>query len=300
MVDPAKQIGRRAVLRGALASLAVGASASVVAAASDAPRLAATDWAMLETALALGLTPVSACELIRFRADAMTPTVPAPVVDLGLRGAPNFELLQLTRPSLVLSSPWYSQIRGRLSAIAPVLDHAVYIPGNPPWPAALSALHVLAEQVGRPDVAHAVQAQALDEIAALRSRLVPFRDRPVYVIEIGDARHFRAFGDDSMFGNVLTLLGLENAWTDRTAFSFAAPLPLERLARRPEARILAVSGIPPEAAPGLRRSVLWTHLPAVAMGRFATLESVNAFGGVPAGLRFARLLTAALSEGRAG
>ena len=47
-------------------------------------------------------------------------------------------------------------------------------------------------------------------------RLAPLRARPVYIVQIGDARHFRAFGPDSMFGNVAALLGLENAWTAPT------------------------------------------------------------------------------------
>ena len=96
-------------MRGATAALAFG-PAPLRAAAGAAPRLAAIDWAMLECALMLGITPVAACELIRFRADAVEPLVPAPVTDLGLRGSPNFELLQLTRPDLILTSPWYAQI----------------------------------------------------------------------------------------------------------------------------------------------------------------------------------------------
>ncbi|MEO1977364.1 MAG: hypothetical protein ABGX15_14595, partial [Paracoccaceae bacterium] len=99
---------RRAVLRGALSSLALAATPGLGAGRPE--RIAAIDWAMLETALALGVTPVAACELIRFRADAIEPPVPETVTDLGLRGSPNFELLQLTRPTMILTSPWYAQI----------------------------------------------------------------------------------------------------------------------------------------------------------------------------------------------
>ena len=97
-------------------------------------------------------------------------------------------------------------------------------------------------------------------------------------------------------GNVAALLGLENAWTAPTEFSFAAPTPLERLAARPEARILSVGPIPPGAAPGLRRSVLWNRLTPVAEDRFEVLPPVNPFGAVPAALRFARLATEALER----
>ena len=112
------------------------------------PRLAAIDWAMLETAVAIGHMPVAACELIRFRADAVTPGIPGDVVDLGLRGSPNFELLQLVRPDLILTSPYYTALEPRMRAIAPVMSLPFYVPGDPPLPNALSALTGLAEAVG--------------------------------------------------------------------------------------------------------------------------------------------------------
>lgn len=280
--------GRRTFLCGAFASLALPARA-------ETPRLAAIDWAMLETALALGMAPVAACELIRFRADSVWPEVPSETVDLGLRGSPNYELLQLARPDLILTSPWYAPIEPRLSQIAPILRQTIYTPGEAPWPKAVAALHTLAARIGQSPRASDVEAAAESEIATLAQRLVPMRNRPCHVIQIGDARHFRAFGSDSMFGNMLTRLGLENAWTRGTEFAFAAPLPLERLAERPDSRIIAVSGIPPVAQAGLRRSVLWNTLPAVADGRVTLLPGINPFGGIPAGLRFARLLVGALA-----
>lgn len=250
---------------------------------------------MLETALALGMTPVAACELIRFRADAVEPAVPPSVTDLGLRGSPNFELLQLTRPTLILSSPWYAQLKPRLEAIAPVFSRAVYT-GAPPWPLAIAEARDLAAVLGLAPVAERVVTGAEAQLERLRARLRPMQDRPVYIVQIGDARHFRAFGPDSMFGDVLARLALENAWTSATEFSFAAPIPLERLAERPGARILSVGPIPPEAAPGLRRSVLWNRLEPVAAGRFAAIPSVNPCGALPAGLRFAKAAAEALER----
>lgn len=283
-------IGRRALLGGLAAIWGLPAFAG-------GPRLAAIDWAMLETAMALGLAPVAACELIRYRADAVWPEIPADTVDLGLRGSPNFELLQLTRPDLILTSPYYTQIKPRLASIAPVMSLPFYIPNEAPWPKAVEALHALAAKLDMPERAIQAEARAQTEITALAKRLDRLRDRPLYVIEIGDARHFRAFGPDSMFGNMLTQLGFENAWPRRTRFAFAAPLPIERLAERPEARIVLVSGIPVVARRALSQSVLWNRLAPVADRRVTQLGEINPFGGVPAGLRFARLLAAALEDG---
>ena len=286
-------IGRRSVLAGALASLALPASAGRL-------RLAAIDWAMLETAMALGAEPVAACELIRYRETAVTPEIPARVTDLGLRGSPNFELLQLTRPDLILTSNYYTQIEARLRTIAPVLVLPFYVAGEPPWAKAVTALLRLSDELGMPERGVAVARAAEDELAMLGARLAQGDGRPVYVIDIGDPRHFRAFGPDSMFGEMLTRLGLANAWSRPSRFAFSAPVPLERLAEEPEARIVTVSGVPVLARRALERSVLWTRLNAVARGRVLHLPDVNPFGGVPAGLRFARLLSAAMTGAHTG
>ncbi|MDB6180376.1 iron-siderophore ABC transporter substrate-binding protein [Paracoccus fistulariae] len=287
---------RRAFLTAASALLAAGFPLQARAARAK-PRLAAIDWAMLETAVAIGHMPVAACELIRFREDAISPAIPDDVVDLGLRGAPNFELLQLTRPDLILTSPYYIRYQTRLQTLAPVVNLPFYTPQEPPLPKAVAALHTLAEAVEDDPAGDRAADRAQTELDQLARRLRPFSDRPVALVHIGDARHVQAFGHDSLFGSTLTRLALQNAWNEATAFSFMAPVPLERLASMHEARLVIVGQIPPPALHGLRRSVLWRALPPVAGGRLYLLPDVNAFGAVPAALRFARLLTEAFEAG---
>ncbi|PTV74155.1 amino acid ABC transporter substrate-binding protein [Agrobacterium pusense] len=263
--------------------------------AQSTPRIAAIDWAMLETAVAIGVMPVAATELIQFRAGAVEPEIPETVADLGLRGAPNFEFLQLTRPDLILISPFYTRYTGRLEAIAPVFSLPFYVKGEPPFAKALAAVTALGEKLGRAEEARRVLGETEAALHAMRTRLAGFAARPTYVINIGDARHFRAFGADSMFGDVLGRLGLANAWVDRSQFTFSAPVPIENLAASPDARIVVVSDIPVEARETLRNSAIWRALPAVRENRVVTLANVAPYGGITAGMRFARLLTEALS-----
>ncbi|CDN94092.1 Ferrichrome ABC transporter, substrate binding protein [Agrobacterium tumefaciens] len=263
--------------------------------AATTPRIAAIDWAMLETSVALGVMPVAATELIQFRAGAVEPEIPETVADLGLRGAPNFELLQLTRPDLILISPFYTRYTGRLEAIAPVFSLPFYVKGEPPFAKALAAVSSLGEKLGRTEEARKVLDETNQALQAMRVRLEAFATRPTYVINIGDARHFRAFGKDSMFGDILGRLGLINAWADRSQFTFAAPVPLENLAGSPDARIVIVSDIPVEARESLRNSAIWRALPAVRENRVVTLGNVSPYGGITAGMRFARLLAEALT-----
>ena len=262
--------------------------------AEAGPRLAAIDWAMLETATALGHMPVDSAELIRFRADVGVPAIPDTVTDLGLRGAPNFELLQLVRPTLILSSPYYTRYQARMEAIAPVLSLPFYQPGAAPLPKAMDALDALARQIGDPAAGGRARARAEAHLDRLAARVARHADRPLALVDIGDARHLRAFGFDSLFGSTLARIGLRNAWSEATAFSFLAPVPLERLADMPDARLVIAGPIPPQAQGALSRSRLWQALPQVAQGRVHHLPRMNAFGGVPAALRFGDLLARAL------
>jgi len=279
-------LARRAVLAG-LAAAALLPSSALAA----TRRIAAIDWGAFETALALGLVPVAATELMQFRSIAVEPEVPPGVADLGLRGAPNLEFLAALRPDLILISNFYERQRANLERIARVLSLPIHATGRQPYALAEQAARTLGGVTGRTPQAEALIAAARAEIAALRAR-ARFA-RPVFVVSIGDARHFRAFGRDSLFGDVLDRLGGSNAWTQPSAYSAAAPVGIEALARVPEASLAIVAPTPPEAARDLAASAIWNALPMVRAGRVAFLPPVDHFGALPAALRFARALAAA-------
>lgn len=253
------------------------------------------DWAMFETLLALDIVPVAATELVQFQKIAVEPSVPSQVADLGLRGSPNFEMLRLAHPDLIVSSGWFTWVQDSLEQIAPVASYSVYESGRPPYAPAEQVTLALGGDLGRRSQAEAyVTASSLEITQA--SRRIADKTRPVFLINLGDARHFRVFGPDSMFGDVLQRLGLRNAWSKPTSYAAAAPIPLETLAEVPEASIAIVSPVPPDAHATLGKSPLWKAFPAVREGRVMTLAPVNPFGALPAARRFARLLADALSK----
>lgn len=265
------------------------------------PRIAAIDWAMLETVIALGIMPLAATELIQFRKDAIEPPIPDDVVDLGLRGTPNFELLHLLAPELILISPFYTRHQAALERIAPIISLPFYIRGEPPFAKSLAAVTALGERLGRQQQAVTVLVNIAARLESQKQALARFTDRPTYLVNVGDARHVRVFGADSMFGDVLARLGLENAWSDRSRYTFAAPVPIENLSAVKDARIIVISEIPVEARSGLRNSMIWNSLEPVRAGRVLMLDNINPYGGVLAGMRFARLLQEALlSAGERG
>lgn len=260
------------------------------------PRVAVIDWGMFETALAIGIVPAAATELLQFRRIAVEPDVPQSVADLGLRGSPNYELLRIINPDLILISGFYEYQRASLERVAPVLALPVYDAGKPPYPLAVSSMLALGGRLGRSDEAARYVAATAAELDTRRRALSHLAARPAFVISLGDSRHFRAFGADSMFGDVLGRLGIANAWTDGTSYSAAAPVGLEALARVPEASIIVIGPLPPEIRRTLPDNALWNAFPAVHEGRVAVLDPINPFGGLPSAKRFARLLAEAFPQ----
>ncbi|MDR4306194.1 iron-siderophore ABC transporter substrate-binding protein [Chelatococcus sambhunathii] len=262
------------------------------------PRVAAIDWAMLETALALGVTPVAATELVLFRKAAVEPAVPDEVADLGLRGSVSYERLLAARPDLILISPWYEARRSALSRIAPVESYSIYDTGRPPYDAAVAATERLGARLGRAVEAARAIGEADGAIASARSALARLQGRQVLVMNLGDTRRFRAFGADSMFGDVLSRVGLPPAWAEPTRFGAYPTVGVEALAKTPEAIVVNVGPTPPSALVGMHESPLWRAMPPIAKGRFVSIAPVNPYGALPAAARFARILAESLSAVR--
>ena len=279
---------RRALLAGALATAARPARAAV-------PRVATLDWALLETLLAMGIVPVAAAELVLFRAVAVEPPVPDGVRDIGLRGLPSFEALRLADPDLIFSSAFYALSEPQLRLIAPVETITIYERGGAPLARARQAALRLAEACGRPAVGANLVSRTEEVLDACRRAVAPHAGRPLLVINLGDARHFRVFGRDSIFGEVLDRLGLANAWRGNTSYSASAPVGLEALAAYPEAGLVVLPPVPPDARRVLPQSALWQALPSVRDRQVRVFAPVNPFGGLPTADRFARLLAANLA-----
>lgn len=279
------QFTRRALLAAAAASAATRA----LRAEEAGPRVATLDWALLETLLAIGANVVAAAELRQFRQVAVKPDVPESVADLGLRGSPNFEALRFARPELIFNSNFYASADPLMSRIAPVETHAIYRPGESPYVLAEQATLAIGERLQRPAARRMVEDLA-DRLDRYRNLLAKGDGRPVLPINLGDARHYRVFGSDSMFGEVLKRLGLANAWTGATSYSAVAPMGIETLASMPEARIVLIPPHPMDAFGALTESAFWKALPAVRENRVLTVGSINPYGALPAAGRFADFL----------
>ncbi|MCX8997956.1 ABC transporter substrate-binding protein [Rhizobiaceae bacterium BDR2-2] len=285
--------------RGMLAGTAAFAAAGRAPAQTAGPRVATLDWALLETLLAIGANVVAASELRQFRQVAVTPEVGEGTMDIGLRGTPNFEALHAARPDLIFNTNFYAWADPLMRRIAPVENHAIYMPGESPYTLAERATLAIGERLQLPAARRTVNelAARLDRYRAL---FAGGDGRPVLPINLGDARHYRVFGSDSMFGEVLKRVGLTNAWTGTTSYSATAPLGIETLASMPEAWIVLIPPHPEDAVRALTASAFWKALPAVRDNRALTVGSINPYGALPAAGRFADFLAERFSRARNG
>lgn len=270
-------------------------AAPAVLSAQQLPRVATLDWALLETLLAIGANVVAGTELRQFRQVAVTPDVPASVADLGLRGTPNFEAMRFARPDLIFNSNFYAWADNLMSRIAPVESHAIYEPNKSPFVLAEAATLAIGDRLKLP-AAEQLRDTLSEKLERYRAVFATGDGRPVIPINLGDARHYRVFGADSMFGEVLKRVGLANAWSGATSYSAMAPVGIETLASVPEAWIVMIPPQPEDALAALETSAFWNALPAVRQGRVLTLGSINPYGALPAAMRFADLLAEGLTR----
>lgn len=259
------------------------------------PRIAAIDWAMAETASALGLPLAALAEKRQFmRVGAITP--PDTCADLGLRGAPNLEALSRVAPDLILSSNFYSFVEPQLERIAPVYTRQIFVANDPALPKVLVALEALADHLGLGTRGQETRAQFEAAFNQVARRAAIFADRPFILMTVGDARHVQIYGADSIYGGALAQIGLTNAWAGGTEFGFNAPVPLSKLIAFPEAHLVLVGAVPMIARRALRQSALWYALAPVRAGRVFPVNDATPFGGAPSALRFADHLVTALER----
>ncbi len=89
--------------------------------------VAIVDWALLETSLALGVAPLAAVELKNYRKLVIEPELPDGIVDLGLRGSINLELLASLQPKKIYGSNYSAWAHDLMEPIAPVTSLPIYV-----------------------------------------------------------------------------------------------------------------------------------------------------------------------------
>lgn len=256
--------------------------------------MVAIDWGLAATLLSLGVTPLGVAETRLYRTWVAEPALPPEVRDIGLRTAPNLELLATLKPDLIVMTRQSENARPLLRRIAPILTIDLFSDDRRPLDRALAAVRELGTAFGRQDAAAGLLDRFERAMADARQRIGSF-GRPVLAIGFMDARHVRVYGRGSLFADVFDRIGLASAWRGPTnvwGFSLAD---IAELATYADARILVIEPTPPTASASLERPGLWRALPFVRAGQVTHIDPVWAFGDVTAAGRFAGLVAGALA-----
>ncbi len=286
-------------------TLAVALLAGVVPAwGQDEHRLvvAAPDWAVAETLMALGVDTVAMGNVKAYRAWMGGEPLPARAISFGVNPMPNLELLAALDPTLILVPPYRTRGTSRLSMIAPVkaLPSFPYSDGPDFWGKLRHFTREAGRLIDRQRAAARLIADTERHLARWRQTLDDNHD-PLLIVQLLDERHIRVFGDNSLLQAVLGRLGLVNAWkskTNRWGFSIVG---IDALADINARLVVVESAFPVGIEHKLATSGLWQHLPTVQRGDMITLPPTFwIFGGMPSAEHFAAALVDALRESGAG
>ncbi|WP_244110255.1 ABC transporter substrate-binding protein [Burkholderia cenocepacia] len=267
------------------------------ASAPDTPRIVVLDWPLTEIVLSLGVVPVGVSRPPWYMRIDGVPPLPRGVIDTGLLFQPNFEVLEALKPDLIVITPFHAPLRAMLERIAPTLTVGLFGRGLDGYSAVRDATRQLAQRFDRPAAADALLARADAQLGDVTRRLAGFRatKRPVYLLYPIDDRHMSVLGENSLYGGVLSRVGIANAWRGDADPQGATQTGLAALAQQPDAQALVLD-MPAGVGAQLARGPLWNALPFVKAGRVRTLGALPSLGGVVASMRFAHGLALALQE----
>lgn len=266
------------------------------AAAIDPHRVVALEWLPTELLLALGVTPLGVADMNNYRAWVGEPQLPASVIDVGLRTEPNLELLTQLKPSLILYSAGYGPSPEKMTRIAPGLGFNFNDGSGKPLTVARNSLTELGEKLGMQQAAKDHLNKFDRFIAEMKPRFASRGDTPVLLMTLLDARHALVVGENSLFQQVMDLLGVKNAWHGETNFWGTAVVGLERLAAIKNADVICFDHNNDAEMAKVMATPLWNAMPFVRQQRFQRVPAVWLYGATISAMNFTTMLAKAVGS----
>jgi iron complex transport system substrate-binding protein len=250
------------------------------------------DYGLASTLLALGVTPAAIASLADWNTWVVEPKMPDGVIDLGTTSEINLEVLSSVKPALILTTPYLAPLKPQLEAISPVVELTVYAEGGQALQRSIEATRRLGDAIGRRPQADAFLMRSERFFDDCAERVKKLNPPPLALINFVDQRHARIYCGAGLYQNVMTRIGLKNAWTGAGDYWGFETIGLEQLATLDQSlRLIAFEPLlPPNVLDNLRDSPLWTSLPFVQAGRVSVLPGTLMFGMVQEAERFARIL----------
>nr|WP_314420277.1 Fe(3+)-hydroxamate ABC transporter substrate-binding protein FhuD [uncultured Erwinia sp.] len=253
-------------------------------------RIIALEWLPLEMLFALGVTPLGAADTHDYSIWVGEPAIPPTVLDIGRRSEPNLEYIAELRPDLLLYSEGYGPRSSQLNAIAPSMEFSFTSEQGEPLRTVSDGLRRLADRLDKTQAGQAHLAWFDRQLEEARGQLAGFRRQPLLVFTLVDDRHVMILGKNSLFGNVMARLGIENAWQGDDNGWGTAMVGLQRLATLPPLRAICLDHRDEQARARVAATPLWQAIPFVRDNMLRTVPALWIFGATLSALRFCRML----------
>ncbi|MFE8047180.1 Fe(3+)-hydroxamate ABC transporter substrate-binding protein FhuD [Brenneria goodwinii] len=266
--------------------------------APDLTRIAALEWQTVELLFALDVVPMAVADIANYNQWVVSPRLPASVIDIGQRTEPNLELLQQLRPSLLLLAQGYGPSPQKLQPIAPSMAFDFNDGNGKPLSVGKRSIRQLAQRLGLEDRAERHLTQFNDFLQRARQQLQAYTEQPLLLFSLIDARHVLVIGQNSLFQEVMTELGIRNAWQKETSFWGTAVVGIERLAEVKHARAILLEHHDQMMFDSVSASPLWQALPFVRQNQLRRVPAVWFYGATLSAMRFCHLLMQAQESRR--
>ncbi|SNY64871.1 iron-siderophore ABC transporter substrate-binding protein [Paractinoplanes atraurantiacus] len=253
--------------------------------AKPAQRVAVLEWQQTEDLLTLCLTPVAVADPKGYGTYVKAEKLPATVADAGERGEPDLDALYATKPDLIVVEAFKAndEIITKLEKRGVPVLATVGADASGQIANMKKVFSMIGTATGRTERADLVLKQFDEHLAAAKQKVagtdVQAKDFLFFDgwMEGGNLV-IRPYGKGALFTELGEQLGLTPAWTDKinSAYGSGGVDPAYGLAQTDIEGLTAVGGAtlfysdddtPDSYVKELRKSPIWTALPAVKEGR---------------------------------
>nr|BFE66688.1 siderophore ABC transporter substrate-binding protein CdtB [Dactylosporangium thailandense] len=253
--------------------------------AKPAERVAVLEWQQTEDLLTLCRTPVAVADAKGYGTYVKAEALPQGVVSVGERGQPDLDALFATKPDLIVIEAFKAddELLTKLAQRGVPVLATVGADAGGQIANMKKVFSIIATAVGRTERAEQVLRRFDEHLAAGRQKVADAHVKTTSFlffdgwIEGGNVV-IRPYGKGALFTELGQQLGLTPAWTDEIdkTYGNGGVDPAYGLAQTDIEGLTAVGGAtlfysddqtPESYVPELRKSTIWTSLPAVKEGR---------------------------------
>mgnify|MGYP005987225241 FL=1 len=260
-------------------------------------KVVALDWVLTEHLLALGVIPYGVADVKGYQSWVVEPSLPNDVISVGSRREPNLELLAQMKPDLILMSDAMSPAYEKLNAIAPTMVLSVYTPKNKPLEAAKAQLLTLGKVFDRTVRAQQVIDEFDQTLTTNKTNIESHNtsQTPLLLIRFIGDKHIRIHASNSLAGETITQMGLNNAWQPMgNSWGFSSAT-ISQLAPLQNSSVFYFGPLSEKDKSVLTSNPIWKVMKFVRENRVYALPPVWTFGGLKAAERLSDEVTRQLT-----